>query len=338
MRQKRSKTYRKLLSSYILHFGFRPPFQLLIDAPFAQSLSALHLTTPEVDSRLSDVLQTSQLTKGKTRQGAPEMKCMITQCCMVELYTMEKEGKLQKDAVNIAKAWERRRCNHREAIDGDACLKEVIGATNKHRYLLASDSKKLRNQIRGEVVGIPMVHTNSSRVIVLEPMSEITRLRVAEIEQGKVAGSTASLPSNVVSAKDSSSIAGPSTGAAITSEEASAAAYASSAKKRKVKEVNPLANKKPKKVLEAERAEKERRTREIAERTEANMKAREEEEKQQQLAAKQESIELERDQPSRVDIVEDDNDANEESGGPKKKRKRGGRGGGNKKNSTATSS
>lgn len=187
-----------------------------------------------------------------------------------------------------------------------------------------------------------MVHTNSSRVIVLEPMSEITRVKVAEIEQGKVSGSTGDLPSNVVSTKDSSSIAGPSTGAAITSEEASAAAYASSAKKRKVKEVNPLANKKSKKVLEAERAEKERRTREIAERTEANRRAREEEERQQQLAAeKQGLVEVDRVQPSRVDIVEESEQADGDEGGasgPKKKRKRGGRGGANKKSSTAASS
>ena len=127
MRQKRSKTYRKLLASYVLHFGYRPPFQLLIDAPFAQSLSALHLSESEVEKRLSDVLQTSQLTKGKMKAGVPEMKCMITQCCMVELYQAEKEGKVQKDAVTIAKSWERRRCNHREAIPGDQCLKEVIG-------------------------------------------------------------------------------------------------------------------------------------------------------------------------------------------------------------------
>lgn len=127
MRQKRSKTYRKLLSSYILHFNFRPPFQLLIDAPFTHSLAALHLTPQEVDRRLSDVLQTSQLSKGKTRAGNPEMKCLITQCCMVQLYQAEKDGKIEKDAVNIAKSWERRRCNHREAIDADECLKEVIG-------------------------------------------------------------------------------------------------------------------------------------------------------------------------------------------------------------------
>lgn len=181
MRHKRSKTYRRALTSYILHFGYRPPFQLLVDASFTLSLSALHLSAQEADKRLSDVLQTSQLNKGKTKAGTPEMKCMITQCCMVELYAAEKEGQLQKDAVAIAKAWERRKCNHREAIPGDQCLKEVIGATNKHRYMLASDTRSLRRHLNAEVAGIPLIHTNQSRVIVLEPMSDITKARIQEV-------------------------------------------------------------------------------------------------------------------------------------------------------------
>lgn len=181
MRQKRSKTYRRLLASYILHFGFRPPFQLLIDAPFALSLSALHLNPSEADRRLSDVLQTSQLSKGKKRGDTPEMKCLITQCCMVELYKGEKEGTVEKDAVQLAKSWERRRCNHREAVPGDECLKSVIGPTNKHRYILASDSKKLRAHLRDEVAGIPLVHTNQSRVIVLEPMTALTKERIEQV-------------------------------------------------------------------------------------------------------------------------------------------------------------
>ena len=181
MRQKRSKTYRKLLSTYILHYGFRPPFQLLLDAPFTRSLSLLHLTPEEADKRLSDVLQTSQLSKGKTKAGTPEMKCLITQCCMVELYNAEKEGQVDKDAVKIAKTWERRRCNHREAIPADECLKSVIGPNNKHRYILASDTRALRDHLRAEVAGLPLVHTNQSRIIVLEPMSDKTRAAIDEV-------------------------------------------------------------------------------------------------------------------------------------------------------------
>lgn len=57
------------------------------------------------------------------------------------------------------------------------------GATNKHRYMLASDSRALRRHLNAEVAGIPLIHTNQSRVIVLEPMSEKTRERVQEVRR-----------------------------------------------------------------------------------------------------------------------------------------------------------
>jgi U3 small nucleolar RNA-associated protein 23 len=50
---------------------------------------------------------------------------VITQCCIVELYKM---GKERQPAVDIAKEFERRKCNHREAIDGLQCLESVVGA------------------------------------------------------------------------------------------------------------------------------------------------------------------------------------------------------------------
>ncbi|CAO1613408.1 unnamed protein product [Sympodiomycopsis kandeliae] len=291
MRQKRSKTYRKLLSSYILHFGYRPPFQLLIDSKFAHSLSALHLDSSEVLKRLSDVLQTSQLTKGKINKNyVAELKPMITQCCMVELYGQEKEGKIEKDAVTIAKSWERRRCNHREAISGIDCLKSVIGPNNKHRYILASDDRQLRKYLNEQVAGIPLVHTNQSRVIVLEPMSDLTKAKMQELERVKFSGLTPTaateedsdadeddgkMAENVIvqSSSQQSNQAGPSS---VSQKPVRGGPGPSTLppNKRK-KEANPLSNKKSKKVIEAEKAEKARRTREIAERTEAKRKARE---------------------------------------------------------------
>lgn len=49
---------------------------------------------------------------------------VITQCCMVELYKL---GKERQPAVDIAKEFERRKCNHREAIDGPSCIESVVG-------------------------------------------------------------------------------------------------------------------------------------------------------------------------------------------------------------------
>lgn len=99
---------------------------------------------------------------------------MITQCSIHELYT---QGKDQQPAVDLAKLFERRKCNHREAIPGDDCLQSVVGETNKHRYVIATQSQPLRVKLRG-IPGTPIVHINRS-VIVLEPPSEAT-LKVKE--------------------------------------------------------------------------------------------------------------------------------------------------------------
>jgi U3 small nucleolar RNA-associated protein 23 len=137
MRNKRAKTYRKLLAAYIRAFGLRAPFQVLIDATMAQSLAAMKLRPDEVYTRLETVLQASAalpagqrpqtFPSASTSKAAAYIKPMITQCAMNELYKKQKDGDVEAKAVELAKSWERRYCNHREAIPGDRCMREVIG-------------------------------------------------------------------------------------------------------------------------------------------------------------------------------------------------------------------
>lgn len=135
MRQKRAKTYRKLLESYIRHFGLRPPLQVLVDAPMALTLAGMKLSSEEVPARLAAVLQVSSALPSGYKGSYPSsssssshlVKLMITQCCITELYRLQKEGEKERMAVELAKQWERRYCNHKEAIPGDRCLCEVVG-------------------------------------------------------------------------------------------------------------------------------------------------------------------------------------------------------------------
>ncbi|KAF9036406.1 hypothetical protein BDZ89DRAFT_1061717, partial [Hymenopellis radicata] len=94
---------------------------------------------------------------------------VITQCCIHELYL---QGKTHQGSVDLAKMFERRKCNHREPIPGDECLKSVVGETNKHRYVIASQSQPLRSKLRA-IPAVPLVHINRA-VMVLEPPSDKT--------------------------------------------------------------------------------------------------------------------------------------------------------------------
>lgn len=121
---------------------------------------------------------------------------MITQCCIHELYL---QHKTEQPAIDLAKSFERRKCNHREAIPGDECLASVVGTspypsltlpptahyhyrtgwgfarageTNKHRYVLAIQAQELRQKLRA-IPAVPIVHVNRS-VMILEPPSDAT--------------------------------------------------------------------------------------------------------------------------------------------------------------------
>lgn len=114
---------------------------------------------------------------------------VITQCCIHELYL---QGKTEQPAVDLAKTFERRKCNHREAIPGNDCIEQVVGElltsvsqrilmtemyanpgeSNKHRYVIATQSPALRSALRS-IPAVPVVHINRS-VMILEPPSDTT--------------------------------------------------------------------------------------------------------------------------------------------------------------------
>ncbi|EPT04253.1 hypothetical protein FOMPIDRAFT_1114186 [Fomitopsis schrenkii] len=153
MRQKRAKAYRKLMSLYCMSFGFRQPYQVLVDSEMCKA---------SVAQKLDFAKQVETVLQGT-------VKLMITQCCIHELYL---QGKTQQPAVDLAKTFERRKCNHREAIPGDECLASVVGETNKHRYVIATQSHDLRVKLRA-IPAVPIVHINRS-VMILEPPSKAT--------------------------------------------------------------------------------------------------------------------------------------------------------------------
>lgn len=146
---------------YSMSFGFRQPYQILVDSEMCQIA---------MDAKLDLIKQFSTVLQGN-------VKPMITQCCMHELYL---QGKVRQAAVDLAKTFERRKCNHREAIPGDECLSSVVGDTNKHRYVVATQSQSLRNGLR-IIPAVPVVHINRA-VMVLEPPSEAT-LKAKELNE-----------------------------------------------------------------------------------------------------------------------------------------------------------
>ncbi|KAI0307858.1 PIN domain-like protein [Multifurca ochricompacta] len=169
MRQKRSKAYRKLMAMYSTSFGFRQPFQVLVDSEMCEVT---------ISQKMDLLTQIQSVLVGS-------VKMMITQCCIHELYL---QGKSHQPAVDLAKSFERRKCNHKEAIPGNECIAAVVGEINKHRYVIATQSHPLRLSLRA-VPGVPIVHITRS-VMILEPASDSTLRAKQRAEQEALAPST----------------------------------------------------------------------------------------------------------------------------------------------------
>jgi U3 small nucleolar RNA-associated protein 23 len=84
---------------------------------------------------------------------------VITQCCIEGLY---REGPSQQGAVEIAKLFERRKCNHKETIDGDECLRSIVGEDVFHRTLTVthtlSNVYRLQERIINTVMWSQLSH------------------------------------------------------------------------------------------------------------------------------------------------------------------------------------
>ncbi|KAI0257502.1 Fcf1-domain-containing protein [Lactifluus subvellereus] len=168
MRQKRSKAYRKLMAMYSTSFGFRQPYQVIVDSEMCEMA---------ISQRIDLLTQMESVLIGA-------VKMMITQCCIYELYL---RGKSHQPVVDLAKSFERRKCNHKEVISGNECIAAVVGEANKHRYVVATQSHPLRVSLRA-IPGVPIVHINRS-VMILEPASDTTLQAKQRAEQDALAPS-----------------------------------------------------------------------------------------------------------------------------------------------------
>ncbi|KAK3675657.1 hypothetical protein LTR78_004298 [Recurvomyces mirabilis] len=164
MRAKRSKTYRKLMQQYGLAFGFREPYQVLVDAGVIKDAARFKM---KLGQMLAGVVH-------------GEIKPMITQCCIRHLYdiptTNDIERRQKDEYIEVAKQAERRRCGHHELeepLSALECLESVVDPkgsnTNKNRYVVATQELEVRQRLR-KVAGVPLIYINKS-VMILEPMA-----------------------------------------------------------------------------------------------------------------------------------------------------------------------
>ncbi|ODV75696.1 rRNA-binding ribosome biosynthesis protein UTP23 CYBJADRAFT_175961 [Cyberlindnera jadinii NRRL Y-1542] len=182
MRQKRAKQYRKQMLVYQHTFKFREPYQVIVDDELVMGCSKASF----------------DVAKGLTRTLQAEVKPMITQCCIQKLYESR-----DQHAIDIAKTFERRRCNHppKDPVPPHECIKSIVNINNenKHRYVVATDNERLRYSLR-KIPGVPLIYMNRS-VMVMEPLSKASALVSTSKEKNKLTHGLNSVKSGVANAE-----------------------------------------------------------------------------------------------------------------------------------------
>ncbi|CAL3964294.1 unnamed protein product [Diplocarpon coronariae] len=243
MRGKRSKQYRKLMQQYGLSYGFREPYQVLLDADMIKDADRFKM----------------DLVGGLERTLHGEVKPMITQCSMRHLYASASEPGVSY-LIDKAKTYERRRCGHRpedfpEPLSTHECLSSVVdpkgSKTNRNRYVVASQDAEVRRGMRG-VLGVPLVYINRS-VMIMEPMAERSTDNREREERGKFRDGLRRGGGVLKRKRDGE---GGEEGEKVEGEEST-----KKKKKKGPKEPNPLSMPKPKKKASEEaksKSEKEK--------------------------------------------------------------------------------
>ncbi|KAG8223932.1 hypothetical protein J437_LFUL003740 [Ladona fulva] len=139
MKVKRQKKVHRHLNFYSTNFGFRQPYQILIDGTIC--LAALK----------NKVTLRDQIPK--YFEGS--VKLLTTQCVIIET---EKLGPAVFGAMLIVKQFPIHKCNHSDKpMVGSACLASMLKKNNPQRYIIASQDRELQNLVR-KIPGAPLLY------------------------------------------------------------------------------------------------------------------------------------------------------------------------------------
>ncbi|OJD21308.1 hypothetical protein ACJ73_07350 [Blastomyces percursus] len=254
MRAKRSKKYRKLMHQYELTFGFREPYQVLVDSNFLRAVYSFKM----------------DLVPALERTLHGKVKPFITKCSLAAVMASPstKQSNPRPNArppqLPPPTVLPLRYCSHNEdskPIGEVDCLLSLLSPNtelkkNKEHYILATaDSEPtnshtqkwksiaatvpepptnyLRKGAR-QIPGVPIIYVKRS-VMVLEPLSNSSEGVREGVERGKLKTGIAKVMPGKRKRDDSEE---------RTEEDRSAATKEK--KQKKVKGPNPLSVKKPK--------------------------------------------------------------------------------------------
>ncbi|KAI8977089.1 Fcf1-domain-containing protein [Mycotypha africana] len=169
-----SRTIKKIVHGYSVTFGFRPPYQIVLDGEFCKAALKQEIY-------IKDAL--SELMNDTTR-------IFVTECILKDI---KDKGHEFTSAYILAKRFEVRKCphHHKDSKDDSTlvsayqCIRDLVGKENNKHYCVASQQPKLRDRMR-KIPGVPIIYVDvKHKRLGLEPMTDRTKkvLKEKEIEK-----------------------------------------------------------------------------------------------------------------------------------------------------------
>ncbi|XP_011566258.3 rRNA-processing protein UTP23 homolog [Plutella xylostella] len=149
MKITRYKKVQKYLKFYYNNYGFRQPYQVLIDGTFCFAAFK-----EQVNIR-------DQLPKYLNGQA----KLLTTRCIIIET---EKVAKKTHGALTILKQFGIHECGHKEPIPGNKCISTMISKGNEKHYIVASQDRDLQERLRKKA-GVPILYLHNKSPTLEKP-------------------------------------------------------------------------------------------------------------------------------------------------------------------------
>ncbi|PSN40120.1 hypothetical protein C0J52_19383 [Blattella germanica] len=139
MKISRHRKVHRYLSFYCNNYGFRQPYQVLVDGTFCYAALKNKFNIKEQIPKYLD----------------GEVKLLTTPCVVLETESL---GHNVFGAMIIVKQFAVHRCTHSgKPVPGSICLASMLGNSNTSRYFIATQDKELQETAR-KIPGTPLIY------------------------------------------------------------------------------------------------------------------------------------------------------------------------------------
>lgn len=150
---KRYKHAKKVLSFYKNTFGYREPFQVLVDGTFCQAALKGKIYIKE------------QLPK----YFGSSVQLVTTRCIAEEIRSL---GQDFYGASLVAQRFSHRNCGHtKKCVNATECVLSMIGENNSSHFVVASQDKDVQEKLR-LIPGVALVHIVRNTIVLESPSEE----------------------------------------------------------------------------------------------------------------------------------------------------------------------